>query len=58
MDAARRAMELLAGISSGASVHAPVALAHRRQHSGKLVVCMVPSTSERYISTDLFAECE
>src|SRR6266567_4817719 len=46
---------IIAGVASGAAVHAALALASRKDATGKMIVALLLDTGERYVTTPLFS---
>jgi cysteine synthase A len=49
---------ILAGISSGAALWAAREVAHRPEHEGQMIVVIVPSFGERYVSSSLYRDLQ
>lgn len=47
---------IVAGVSSGAALHAALAIAAREEAVGKVIVALLADTGERYVTTALFAQ--
>ena len=50
-----RQVGIVAGVSSGAAVHAALALAAKKENAEKTIVVILADTGERYITTSLFS---
>ena len=47
---------ILCGISSGAALHAALALATKPENRGKTILALLPDSGERYLTTPMFAQ--
>jgi len=45
---------IIAGLSSGAALHAALAVASRKDAAGKMIVVLLADTGERYVTSSLF----
>ena len=48
----------MAGISSGAALWAAREVANRKEHEGQIIVVIVPSFGERYVSSTLYRDLQ
>ena len=47
---------ILCGITSGAALHTAILLSKRPENQGKTIVCLLPDTGDRYLSTPYFED--
>jgi cysteine synthase A len=45
---------IIAGVSSGAALHAALGIADRKENAEKIIVVILADTGERYVTTSLF----